>query len=227
MSEMLILAVDTSGPEGSLCLARVGAGNVKSAHSTRWHKRAQHSETITVQLSQVLQSARVDLTELSHLAVNVGPGSFTGLRVGINMTRSLAYSLSLPTVTVTSLELLANTYLVSGETGVFGIRAVRDFLYVGVYAKSGGAIQTVVSPRSMRESELSSQCSLPSSVFGASGQRVFVEGKNADFLTQTKAEGLVQLLANTPHQPTFWAWPNVTPLYIRGSEAEEKLRGCI
>ncbi|NJL25094.1 MAG: tRNA (adenosine(37)-N6)-threonylcarbamoyltransferase complex dimerization subunit type 1 TsaB [Calothrix sp. SM1_5_4] len=96
---MNLLAVATSGPEGSLALARFDAGgNLVSSREVRWRKKAMHSELATVKLQELLRDANTPLADLTHLAVNIGPGSFTGIRVGINLARTLAYGLALPCV---------------------------------------------------------------------------------------------------------------------------------
>src|SRR4051812_2307414 len=96
------LAVATSGVYGSLALA---------GKQVMWDKKAMHSELATVKLQELLALANLTLKNLTHIAVNVGPGSFTGIRVGINLARTLAYGLSLPVAPFNSLALLAAKYL--------------------------------------------------------------------------------------------------------------------
>ena len=90
---MILLSVDTSGLEGSLALARLENGQILNLHEAQWLKKAMHSEVATVKLQELLTASQTTLKDLTHLTVNVGPGSFTGLRVGLSLVKTLAYSL--------------------------------------------------------------------------------------------------------------------------------------
>src|SRR4051812_5424411 len=96
------LAIVTSGSTGSLAL-----GHAQVA----WTKKAMHSELATVKLSELLNAGGRQLGEITRLAVNIGPGSFTGIRVGINLARSLAYGLGIPVASFNTLEVLAAKHL--------------------------------------------------------------------------------------------------------------------
>lgn len=67
----------------------------------------RHAEELTPMIQRVLLAAECTLGDVGRLAVDVGPGRFTGLRVGITTVRTLAFALQIPVVAVTSLEVLA------------------------------------------------------------------------------------------------------------------------
>jgi tRNA threonylcarbamoyladenosine biosynthesis protein TsaB len=71
--------------------------------------RTTHSERLLAAVDRLLQDAGWTLTSLEGLAVAVGPGSFTGLRIGVSTVKGLAYSLRIPVVAVSTLEALAWT----------------------------------------------------------------------------------------------------------------------
>ncbi len=213
---MLLLAVDTSGPTGSLALAAVDGGKVLKLHESSWIKKAMHSEVATVRLQELLKGSGATFRSLTHLAVNCGPGSFTGLRVGINMVKSLAYALALPVAPLNTLETLAFREGLPGERIFVALRAVQNFFYCAAYTKGETGMACILEPRSALEEELEKL---------AQGlDKVRIEGRTLAFDPLTSANVLLPLLTQlTPPRP-YLNWKQIEPLYIRGSEAEEKLK---
>src|SRR4051812_44347917 len=124
---MNLLSVDTSGTKGSLALARIENSTVKSLEQVEWTKKAMHSEIATVELEKLLLKTKVELRDLNLLAVNIGPGSFTGLRVGISLVKTLAYSLGLQVHAINSLESLAFSQTKSDGSVFVAVKAVQNF----------------------------------------------------------------------------------------------------
>jgi tRNA threonylcarbamoyladenosine biosynthesis protein TsaB len=102
-SSPLILAIDTSSLTGSVALCR---GATLLAESLL-HLRSTHSERLLVQIEQVLAMTGVSVEQLDLLAVVHGPGSFTGLRVGLATAKGLATAAGIPVVGFSTLEVLA------------------------------------------------------------------------------------------------------------------------
>src|SRR6185437_6559107 len=124
-------------------------------HETSWSKKAMHSELATVELQKLLTQAGIVLRDLTHLAVNVGPGSFTGLRVGLSLAKSLAYALSLPVWTKSSLELLAQSRGQPGSSVFVALKAVQNFYYIAGYdLNAQGAANERLAPQSAPEDQL-------------------------------------------------------------------------
>ena len=70
-----------------------------------------HSQQLLAMIDEVLLEAGINLNDLSYLAVGIGPGSFTGLRIGIGVAQALAYCHNLKVLPISSLEMLAVTAL--------------------------------------------------------------------------------------------------------------------
>ena len=102
---MLVLGVETSTMQGGAAL--VGDDGLCSEYTL--NVEATHSERLLPTIDRMLSDARIDLMALSGLAVSIGPGSFTGLRIGLSTVKGLAYATGLPVVGVPTLEALAST----------------------------------------------------------------------------------------------------------------------
>lgn len=100
---MFVLGIDTATPIGSIGLIRndeVIAEYVLNVIET-------HSARLMPALDDMLRRASVDISEIDAIAVTRGPGSFTGVRVGVATAKGLAFALRKPIVGVTSLDVLA------------------------------------------------------------------------------------------------------------------------
>lgn len=220
-----LLAVATSSPQGSLALAERGPQGWIQLGQTAWDKKAMHSELATVKLEELLRQTQRKLKDLTHVAVINGPGSFTGIRVGLNLARSLAYGLSLPAAALNALAVLAFKNLADGERGLVAMKAVQNFYYTAVYERAGGLLREILSPRSLAKDELAQNLN--------SATRIWIEGETEGFSVRTEAQDVIAWLAaqdaSTKAAPglrpaSFFSWKELKPLYIRASEAEEKLR---
>jgi tRNA threonylcarbamoyladenosine biosynthesis protein TsaB len=99
---MLILTIRTDKPDAEIGLFNVGS---KLAYST-WPAHRQLAETIHLKVKELLESHNRDLTDLDGIVVFKGPGSFTGLRIGLSVANALAYGLRIPIVSVTGVNWL-------------------------------------------------------------------------------------------------------------------------
>ena len=100
---MIVLGIDTATDVVSVAV--VDGEVVLAASELRSERR--HAEDVTPMIDFVVKRAGLGLNELAAIAVNVGPGLFTGMRVGIASAQALAYALSLPLVGVDGLAAMA------------------------------------------------------------------------------------------------------------------------
>lgn len=112
----LILQIETSTTSCSVALAKDGF--VLSAKSI--NQRNIHAEVITVFIGEILAANKLTFEELDAVAVSSGPGSYTGLRIGVSTAKGLCFSLDKPLIAVETLHAMAAGYLsrikeVSGE----------------------------------------------------------------------------------------------------------------
>jgi tRNA threonylcarbamoyladenosine biosynthesis protein TsaB len=131
---MLILAVDTSGREGSLALVRGDAGSSDVLELVPLTGR-QFSAELIPQLAAVLERRSLSKRDMEGYAVVSGPGSFTGLRVGIATVKGLAEIFAKPIAAVSMLEAIALTTMQLGKV-IAAQDAGRGEVYVGEYEVS-------------------------------------------------------------------------------------------
>ena len=99
---MKILAIDSSTEVCSVAL-----GNGAAIYQEENRSRAGHSQMILELVARVLDETQEALGNLDLIAVDVGPGSFTGLRIGLGVAKGIAYASRLPVVGISSLEILS------------------------------------------------------------------------------------------------------------------------
>ena len=98
------LAVNTSFSQAEIALGK----NSLIAASITWEKQGSHSELITQKFLQIMADTSITLNDVDHIYCVIGPGSFTGLRVGVNFCKSLAYARNCLLTPINSLEFLAS-----------------------------------------------------------------------------------------------------------------------
>lgn len=147
-TQQLFLCFDTSTPAGSVALVREGA--VIAEHLLQVKKRS-HSDYLMRYVHELLEEVDVSLSDLCGLVVVVGPGSFTGLRVGLATVQGIAQALSLPIYPVSSLQVTAYANGPSDLPVVALIDARKQEVYAACYEWSEGipllqGFEQVVSP---------------------------------------------------------------------------------
>ena len=101
---MIILGIETAAQQVGCAVGGV-EGVFASFHSARGRR---HAETLAPAIQFVCDAAGVSFDEISVIAVDVGPGLFTGLRVGIATAKAMAFALRVPMIGLSSLDLLAH-----------------------------------------------------------------------------------------------------------------------
>lgn len=100
----LLLNIDTALETGSVCLAESG----KVIESNMNHHQHDHATWLHPAIHELLQNNNLEAGQLDAIAVTIGPGSYTGLRIGLSAAKGLCYALSKPLITVSTLEVMAS-----------------------------------------------------------------------------------------------------------------------
>jgi len=148
---MLILAVDTSGKNGSIALVRFG---VETAHTLEVVALAggTFSAQLVPQISELLKTHSLTKSDIDAFAVASGPGSFTGLRVGLAAVKALSEILERPIAAVSLLEAVACAAGIEGEVAA-ALDAGRGEMYFGK-SRVVGSRATMVSQQLVTVPEL-------------------------------------------------------------------------
>ncbi len=137
---MLVLAIDTAGVD---CSAAVyDSSSRETLGSVVDNIGKGHAERLMSAIDEALAQASRSLSDIQRIAVVVGPGSFTGIRVGVAAARGLALSLGIDVVGVTTLEALAGAYFEREPSSnvVVAMDAKRGELYVQPFAADGSPL---------------------------------------------------------------------------------------
>jgi tRNA threonylcarbamoyladenosine biosynthesis protein TsaB len=102
----LLLAIDTCGPSGSVALGRIPGRDLEILGQTELAGRT-YSATLVSAIADLLRSAGLHLGQLDGIVVVNGPGSFTGVRVGVSAAKGLAQGAGIPVVAISRLEVLS------------------------------------------------------------------------------------------------------------------------
>lgn len=105
----MILVIDTSGPECAAGIFDAERNLLVASKSETLGKG--HAERLIPMIDEVLKDAGLTLKDMARIGVTTGPGSFTGIRVGVAAARGFALSLGIPAVGVTTLEVVAEQVL--------------------------------------------------------------------------------------------------------------------
>lgn len=126
---MIWLGIETAN--GPLSIAVVKEGKVVA--EVVQHIKLTHSVGAMPAIEEVMTKAGVTAVEIDAIAVSEGPGSYTGVRIGVTLAKTLAWSLQKPLVGVSSLKVLAANARVSNDVVCALFDARRQNIYAGVY----------------------------------------------------------------------------------------------
>lgn len=223
---MLILGISTSTKQVG---AAIGGheGVLASSHSARGKR---HAENLAPAIDFVRRQARIELDEISAIAVDVGPGLFTGLRVGIAAAKAMAHALRVPMIGIPSLDLLAWPLRHTSREIVAVIDARRGEVFYARYRPTPGGVQRIGDPIVASPDDLRADLEATDReylIVGDGGLRYADELDGIirveiaeQFLAHPNAGSLVQLAHARALREDFVQPWELEPLYLRPPDAE-------
>jgi tRNA threonylcarbamoyladenosine biosynthesis protein TsaB len=224
---MYTLALDTSTSQGGLAVLK--GTDVLSRRL--WLREKSHSEMLTPTLEACLAEAGIRAAQLARIAVGQGPGSFTGIRIAINAARTLSFSLSLPVHAFDTLRILAAGVPASERPVLALVNAHKNLLYTARFVSREGTWMALDVPTARSLEEIEQLIQTPHVCIGdayVEYESILPSSLKANLLRDAGLsdfplpEVLGNLALTDPHRPL--EWNEVQALYIRASEAEERLR---
>lgn len=158
----MILAIDTATEIAGLAL--VSADGLLAEEI--WHAGRNHTVELSPRLDALLKRTIIRPAELSGIAVCVGPGSYTGVRIGVAVAKGLALPQSIPVISVSSLEITAFPFRHDCLPVAAVVRAGRKRLIVAHYGRKAEQWGEIVTPRIVAAAELAASLAEPTRVVG-------------------------------------------------------------
>ncbi len=206
---MKILAIDTAGADCGVALYDAASTTLLASEQETIVKG--HAERLMAMIEAVLGHAGVSMADIDRVAVSVGPGSFTGIRVGVSTARGLGLALEVPVLGISSLQALAHAAAGNGRPVLALIDAKRGEVFAQVFdeakkALSEPAAMTIEDARALQDQ-------YPQAILAGSGVRLLSGAEPAISIYPVAA--IAQLAADANN-----ATPKPAPLYLRGPDAK-------
>jgi tRNA threonylcarbamoyladenosine biosynthesis protein TsaB len=219
---MKILALETSGPAGGAALLD---GDRLRGESTL-NILATHSERVLTAVDRLLGDAGWRPADLEGLAVAVGPGSFTGLRIGISTVQGLAVALGLPIAPVPTLDALAATLPFAALPVCPVLDARKGEVYASLYRWDGLAMRREWDYLAISPGDLADRLTEPVIVLGDGARSVDSPfACPAPPARRLPSPACVAQLGHALLVAGSFVTPGeLRPIYLRPSEAELKRR---
>ncbi|MCM1054078.1 MAG: tRNA (adenosine(37)-N6)-threonylcarbamoyltransferase complex dimerization subunit type 1 TsaB [Bacteroides sp.] len=225
---MLILGLDASAVAGSCALCDIGEEKSAVIAESFVNTKQTHSQTLLPMIEAMMKNAGIDLNRIERIAVTDGPGSFTGIRIGVAAVKGLAYALDIPCVGVSTLHALACN-LVGFEGIVCAVMDARcNQFYNALFSVGKGAPERITPDRAISADELTRELAQ------YKGKRIILVGDGAELAFKLLKDVEAEL---APLAVRFQKAENVclasaeydivsagelTPVYLRLPQAERE-----
>lgn len=232
---MIVAAIETATLGGSVAIGSIHRKGWEVLFSKQWVRGRSHGEVLTATLEEGMSLSEISIEQVDEILLDIGPGSFTGIRVGLATAKALAYGLSKPVRVTSSLGVLAlQTPPQPKIKSLFcAINAHKSQVYGQEFvwknhewmARSEAKAYPIKGARSLfRRKTLLVGDAIPvlQEAKELGPRSCFVT--NPAYPNRPFAWTLIQMRAMQTKNLKKKSWENLEALYIRQSEAEEKLK---
>ena len=245
---MNILALETTGKYGSAAVIRDNAAPVVVFSGNEM----SHLQDIISMSQAALDQAGVDKKELTHVAASIGPGSFTGIRIGVTTARTMGQMLGIPCVAVSSLEgmeYLAEDEAIENDCGIILsiINARRNQTYAGMWSIKYDVDEVTTTAEPLCDEQqymIDEILTMTKAEMARQNTRVFITGDGVDAYAAVieemleegsyviadeevryqSADAIAELAKFRVDAGETVAFDALMPNYMRLSEAEQRLK---
>jgi tRNA threonylcarbamoyladenosine biosynthesis protein TsaB len=137
----VILNIETSSKNCSVCLS--SKGNLVTSFDLE-DEAYRHSELLTSSIQNILNENNLDVNGLSAVSVGIGPGSFTGLRIGFSVAKGLCYPHNINLIGISSLRIIANSVVKENKNIISLIKDKGEHYYVSKYSND---LKEIIEPK--------------------------------------------------------------------------------
>ena len=216
----LILQIDTATENASICISRNGIPLL----SLQSADQKNHGSFLHPAIQNLINETGINLRELDAIAVTEGPGSYTGLRVGLASAKGLCYALQKPLITINTLKVMAVSAI--KEKG----NTAKDFWFVPMIDARRMEVFTAIYDHNLLVIEIPKAKILDNSIFndffnskklnfsgsGSAKFKVICQNENADFTnTKHQAEDMSALAFNALEEKKFADLAYCEPFYLK------------
>ncbi len=229
---MKILAIETSTMLGGIAIMDDLSGLIAEV---RLNVKSTHSERLMTEIAHVLKQAELKVSDFDVFAIAIGPGSFTGLRIGLSTVKGFSYATGKPIVSVPTLEALAWNFPFCRHPVCTMLDARKKEVYSALFKWEDGGFIRLIDEVSIKVNRVLEDIKLSSDkkvVFTGEGAILYrdkiieVMGNKAIFASPEKivpspanvaSIGIKKAIKGEFSEPV-----SLVPFYIRRSEAELK-----
>ena len=186
---MLILAFETSAKAGSVALLQEGRLLAESYQNTG----LTHSQTLLSMAETMIKSCGLTPQDVKAVAVAAGPGSFTGVRIGVAAAKGFAWGLEIPCCGVSTLEAMAENLGIYEGTVVCTMDARRSQVYNAIFRAEKGNLNRLTPDRAISLAELGEE-------LGKISGPIYLVGDGSNLTHQTLKDSLPDLILPPEHR---------------------------
>jgi tRNA threonylcarbamoyladenosine biosynthesis protein TsaB len=223
---VIVLGIETATPQVG-CAIGGHEGVLASFHTARGRR---HAEALVPSIQFLCDRAGLSLADFGTVAVDVGPGLFTGLRVGVATAKAMAQALRIPVIGLSSLDLLAYPVRHSRRLIVCVIDARRGEVFTALYRHVPGGVQRIMGPSLTTADDLAAELLARPEEFLLVGDGALRYGEAFSGLSEVEMAGpglaypsaasLVELAQPRAQREEFVQPWELEPLYLRQADAD-------
>ncbi len=178
-----VLSIETSG---ELCSVAIMLNETNFSEFNYLQKNI-HSEKIIGMIDALLNTSGLSIKDIKTIAVSNGPGSFTGLRIGMTVAKSIAFGLNIPVIPVPTFYAAAyqlSEYLEEGQKFIIANKLNASEIYVAKFQTTGENFKILDEVRVINKSDFPEYSKQNFLIFGSYGNKNWVDLPNANFMAK-------------------------------------------
>lgn len=192
-----------------------------------------HSQTLMPMVNSLLESVQIRINDIDTFAVSAGPGSFTGIRIGISIVKGMALALDKPCIAVSTLEAMAYNFIGNNCTVISTMDARRNQVYNAIFKVSDNKVSRLTEDRAISIEELNKEIKYNYSkenliLVGDGAQLCYNSFDKSDLsitlaaehVRYQRASGVSMVAFKKAQNNEFVSCDELSPIYLRQSQAE-------